>query len=110
MTNAKKKNQNLVKIARLQFAEFLRAKRVEAGLSQLDVAKKLKFSNAQFISNIERGVAPVPFPVLKILMKHYSISFEELSDKYMALQRSVLEAELAIENEKSFAPLAEKAS
>lgn len=89
-----KKNKNLVKIARLEFAEFIREKRIDAGLSQLDAAKKLKLKNAQFISNIERGLAPVPFQTLKILMNLYAISYEELSEKYLALQQAVLEAEI----------------
>lgn len=96
MRSSKSKSQNLVKIARLQFAEFLREKRVAMGLSQMDVAKKLKLKNAQFISNIERGMAPVPFQVLKVLMSLYSISYDELSEKYLNLQRTVLMAELSI--------------
>ncbi len=92
MGNPKKRNQNLVKIARLQFAEFLRSKRIEAQLSQLDAAKALKLKNAQFISNVERGLAPFPFKALKVLMKLYKISFEELSEKYLYLQKSLLKA------------------
>ncbi|MEZ4815980.1 MAG: helix-turn-helix transcriptional regulator [Bdellovibrionota bacterium] len=94
MSSIKRSNQNLKKIARLEFAEFLRGKRIEAGLTQSDVAKKLKFKNAQFISNIERGLAPVPFPTLKLLMKCYDMSFEELSEKYLELQATILQSEL----------------
>ena len=94
----KKRNKNLVKIARLQFADFLRSKRLASGMSQMDVAKKLKLKNAQFISNIERGVAPVPFDTLKALMKFYSINFDELSEEYLALQKSVLLAAMGAES------------
>ena len=94
MTNSKRNSQNLKKIARLQFAEYLRTKRLEAGLTQSDVAKKLKFKNAQFISNIERGLAPVPFSTLKLLMKCYNMSYEELSERYLELQKSIFMGEL----------------
>jgi transcriptional regulator with XRE-family HTH domain len=101
MASSKRKSQNLVKIARLRFAEYLRAKRLEAKLSQNAVAKKLKLKNAQFISNIERGLAPVPFQSLRILMSLYSISFEELAEKYLTLQESVLMAELSVDLRKA---------
>lgn len=94
MTSSRRNNQNLKKVARLRFADFLRNKRLEAGLTQGDVAKKLKLKNAQFVSNIERGLAPVPFSTLKLLMKCYDMSYEELSEKYLELQESILKGEL----------------
>lgn len=81
-------------MARLRFAEFLRNKRIESGFTQGDVAKKLKLKNAQFISNIERGLAPVPFSTLKLLMKTYEMSYDDLSEKYIELQEAILKGEL----------------
>lgn len=94
MSGAKRNSQNLKSSARLQFAEYLRAKRIRANLTQGEVAKKLKLNNAQFISNIERGLAPVPFSTLKVLMKLYSLRYKELADKYLELQEAIFKSEL----------------
>ncbi len=94
MTDAKINNQNLKKSARLKFAEYLRNKRIRANLTQGEVAKKLKLNNAQFISNIERGLAPVPFSTLKVLMKLYNMKYKELADKYLELQESIFKSEM----------------
>lgn len=59
-------------------AEFLKQKRVTAGLSQRDVADKLGYSTPQFISNWERGVSHPPISALKKLGELYKISAEDL--------------------------------
>ena len=41
-------------------AKLIKSIREKAGLSQLEFAKLLGFDNAQFVSNIERGVASLP--------------------------------------------------
>src|SRR5687768_2487624 len=94
MSGTKRNKTHIVKNARLDFADYLRERRLEAGLSQMDVAKKLKLKNAQFISNIERGLAPVPFQQLKVLKRLYDISFKELLGRYTHFQKSVFEASI----------------
>lgn len=59
-------------------ADFLKTKRMGAGLSQRDVADKLGYSTPQFISNWERGVSHPPISALKKLGDLYKISAEDL--------------------------------
>jgi transcriptional regulator with XRE-family HTH domain len=54
--------------------EYLRQKRIEADLTQLEVAKTLgNYASSQFISNIERGIAFPPLKVLKGMVDLYKI-------------------------------------
>ena len=57
---------------------FLRESRMRAGLSQAQVARRLKYGTAQFISNWERGVSEPPLKAIKILAKIYNIPAEEI--------------------------------
>jgi len=59
-------------------ADFLKQKRVAAGLSQRDVADKLGYSTPQFISNWERGVSHPPINALKKLGELYKVSADDL--------------------------------
>jgi len=43
--------------------------RHRAGLSQMDIARHFKFTTAQFISNVERGIVPIPMNRLKSWLK-----------------------------------------
>ncbi len=61
-----------------QLSNFLKEKRIASGLSQGDVADKLGYSTAQFISNWERGVAAPPVNILKKLADLYKVNAEEL--------------------------------
>lgn len=55
-------------------ADFIKVKRVEAGLSQGQLGSKLGFSNGQFISNIERGLCSIPLEKCKLLCEALNIS------------------------------------
>lgn len=57
---------------------FLRESRMRAGLSQAQVARRLKYGTAQFISNWERGVSEPPLKAIKILAKIYGVSADEI--------------------------------
>ncbi len=59
-------------------AEFLKDKRILAGLSQAEVSKKLGYSTAQFISNWERAISTPPVNMLKKIGNMYGISADEL--------------------------------
>ena len=50
----------------------LKTLRMKAGLSQKEVASSLGYTTAQFISNIERGVAMPPIKDLPKLAKLYN--------------------------------------
>lgn len=61
-------------------SDFLKEKRTQAGLSQKDVADKLGYSSAQFISNWERGLSSPPMHTLKKLAEMYSVNVDEMFD------------------------------
>jgi transcriptional regulator with XRE-family HTH domain len=63
---------------------FLKKKRVEAGLTQSEVAQELGYSSPQFISNWERGLANPPVFILRNLTKLYKVSADEMFTKLMA--------------------------
>lgn len=64
---------------------FLRMRRVKAGLTQLDVARHLQYTTAQFISNWERGISMPPLdtlPRLSALLKVPAREFIETLSEY----------------------------
>jgi len=61
-----------------KLGEYLREKRIAAGLTQTDVSKKLGYTTAQFVSNWERGTSEPPFETLRIVAQIYSIPLEEM--------------------------------
>ncbi|MEK2647425.1 helix-turn-helix domain-containing protein [Bdellovibrio sp. BCCA] len=70
-----KKNKNVI-------GEFLKQKRIAAGLSQADVAEKMGYSTPQFISNWERGVSHPPINALKKLAEIYTIPYRSLKSDF----------------------------
>lgn len=62
----------------MKLAKFLKTSRTNAGVSQMDVATRLGYSTAQFISNWERGVSTPPIETLGILANMYKVSADEL--------------------------------
>lgn len=71
--------------------QFLQDKRIEKGLTQFDVAKKLKYTTPQFISNWERGLALPPMDALPILVKLYGIVPDEMINIIMSYQEKVMQ-------------------
>jgi transcriptional regulator with XRE-family HTH domain len=63
-----------------RLAGFLKEKRVVAGLTQSEVARKLGYSSPQFVSNWERGLANPPVFVLRDLTKMYKVSADSMFD------------------------------
>jgi transcriptional regulator with XRE-family HTH domain len=74
---------------KVTLADFMKQKRVAAGLSQGDVADKLGYTTPQFISNWERGVSRPPINVLKKLGDLYKISSEDLFE--VVLSETIIE-------------------
>ncbi len=64
--------------------KYLKEKRIDVGLTQLEAALKLGYSNAQFISNWERGVSSPPIKILKKIVKLYKLSSSEVMDILVA--------------------------
>ena len=75
----------------MTLGQFLKSKRENASMSQGDVAKKLKYTSPQFISNWERGVSSPPIKVLKQLSGLYKISTDELFN--LILKHSLIQLE-----------------
>lgn len=67
--------------------QFLRQKRLEKGLSQVSVAKKLGYSS-QFIANWERGVSSPPMQALKKIVDIYGINQRDFLEKIETIQRN----------------------
>ena len=61
-----------------QIGTFIRDLREKRGLSQGDVAKLLKLKTAQSISNIERGVSPLPRAKIKRLAEVLGVKQNEI--------------------------------
>lgn len=69
---------------------YLKQKRIEAGFTQVDVANRLGYSTAQFISNFERGLCAPPIKNLRVLIKLYGLDPEEVLGLIMDEQESSL--------------------
>lgn len=72
-------------------AVYLKEKRVAAGLSQIEVSKKLGYTSAQFVSNWERGVAKPPLEALAAIIKLYAVDGDEVVDQYLRTTKKRLE-------------------
>ena len=70
---------------------FLKSHRDKRNMSQKQVSDKLGYSSAQFISNIERGVAPVPSALFLELIGMYKIPEREILEFLMDEQKKALQ-------------------
>ena len=66
------------KDARKALGFYLRAHREKAGLSQINIAIRMKYDSAQFISNIERGLCAIPLNLIAIYVDACKINKEEI--------------------------------
>ncbi len=74
--------------------DYLRQKRMDSGMSQLDVARELGYSSPQFVSNWERGLVSPPLETITTLIALYKIPAGEVVDRIMDETRSYLESQL----------------
>jgi len=65
-------------------SDFLKDKRTAAGLTQAEVAEKLGYTTAQFISNWERGISNPPIATIKKICQLYKVSNEEVYEIVLA--------------------------
>ena len=72
---------------------FLKDRRVAAGLTQSDVARRLGYSSPQFVSNWERGLANPPVFILRDLTKMYKVAADEMFDLLLEEIRAQLHRE-----------------
>lgn len=74
--------------------DYLRQKRLDSGLSQLDVARVLGYSSPQFVSNWERGLVSPPLETIGVLIDLYKVPANEVIDRIVDETRDYLEANL----------------
>jgi transcriptional regulator with XRE-family HTH domain len=73
-----------------EFGEYLKEKRVAADLTQKEVAEKIGYSSAQYISNFERGIALPPLSKLKIMVKLYRMPKAEVIQMVVEAKAKIL--------------------
>jgi transcriptional regulator with XRE-family HTH domain len=74
--------------------DYLRQKRLDSGLSQLDVARVLGYASPQFVSNWERGLVSPPLETIGVLIDLYKIPPDEVVDRILDETRDYLESHL----------------
>lgn len=90
ITSAKKEER---KLRRSTVGALLKAARINSGITQLEIAKKLGYSSPQFVSNWERGESLPPMDHFPKLANLLGISSKELIDCIHHYQESYLSLE-----------------
>jgi transcriptional regulator with XRE-family HTH domain len=75
--------------------DYLREKRLDSGLSQLDVARVLGYASPQFVSNWERGLVSPPLETIAVLIEIYKIPSNDVINRILAETRGYLEESLS---------------
>jgi transcriptional regulator with XRE-family HTH domain len=75
--------------------DYLRQKRLDSGMSQLDVARVLGYSSPQFVSNWERGLVSPPLETIAVLIDLYKIPAQEIVERIVDETRDYLESVLS---------------
>ena len=63
----------------MKISSLIYNRRIELGLTQQDLSRKLGLESPQFISNLERGKALLPLGSVKKLSRALDVEYEELS-------------------------------
>jgi SOS-response transcriptional repressor LexA len=58
--------------------KFIKVRRTELGLSQNDLARSLGYNTSQYISNIERGLASIPFAKIRDMAGLLKVDYRHL--------------------------------
>jgi transcriptional regulator with XRE-family HTH domain len=72
---------------------FVKAMRLRAALTQDELARKLSYSSAQFVSNWERGISLPPLDILAKLCVVCRTSPDDLVDVLYSYQEEVLKVQ-----------------
>lgn len=83
-----------------EMGRFLKSKRVEAGLTQLELADKLKLSS-QMVSNWERGLCAPPSSSLKKLTALLNVEKEDMLSIFLSSKELLLRMSLGMSTRKS---------
>lgn len=73
---------------------FFKEKRATVGMTQLDVAKKLGYTSAQFISNFERGLCSLPLNAIRKLTQLYKADADKVYSLIMVEQENYIQEQL----------------
>jgi transcriptional regulator with XRE-family HTH domain len=73
---------------------FLKKRRCALNLTQLEVSLKLGYTNAQFLSNCERGLCAPPLKTIRELVTIYKVPVKTMINLLMDEQRKLLQSEL----------------
>lgn len=73
---------------------ILKERREKLGISQAEVAEKLKYSSPQFISNWERGLSSPPVTVLRSIAQIYKLPAQTLFKMYLKASLKTYEEDL----------------
>lgn len=68
------------KVKKDTLSAYMKRSRESAGLSQLEVGRKLGFTSAQFVSNWERGISGPPIKSLIRLKSIYKLDVNYVVD------------------------------
>ena len=79
-----------MKQKKIDFCVYVKGLRVKKGLTQMDVATKLGYANAQFVSNWERGQCLPSVAALTTLSELYDVKLKDLFGRYMDTLREDL--------------------
>jgi transcriptional regulator with XRE-family HTH domain len=74
---------------RADFGKFLQKHREDAGVTQKQLADKLGYSTAQFVSNIECGLALIPVMVIR----RWARTIEVRANEILEFRANVIIAE-----------------
>ena len=77
----------MTKEFKIELGEYLSRRRIQKGFTQAQVAKFCGYTSAQFISNCERGIAPLPIPTLRKLVKYPDLSPDEVVSIFIAASK-----------------------
>ena len=84
-----------MRVALTSLSQFLKEKREECGMSQLEVARQLGYSSPQFVSNWERGIVAPPIDTIAILIDLYKIQPSHVIQKIVEDTKEYLDGHLS---------------
>jgi transcriptional regulator with XRE-family HTH domain len=83
----------------MEFANYLKQKRIDAQLSQSEVATRLGYTTSQFVSNWERAISQPPIQSLFLISNLYRVSVDEMFEVFLKSSLKKQEADLRLKFE-----------
>lgn len=77
-----------------EIGKFLRAKRIKAGMTQLEVSRLLGYDSMQFVSLFERGLSKVPMKALGQLSVIFGFSPFPILNQIIDAQKQEMKEEI----------------